>query len=224
VNLIQGMRFILVQIQRNIDLHKGPNKVLDVHWEKIRLHRITDELESDLLSVSNLLSEEIPIMKGRKNMQRNKRGLINFFGYGLKYLFGTADARDIKRLNTVCDNLQSFQTKVVHATEQQMSYLHTLDEATKANAKATLDLGRALRDSIWNISLELGRSEADLLDVRYALEKQAKYSTAIREIELFMMEMKFSLTQLQESLDLTSVGKLSSTLINPKIYQNYCKK
>jgi hypothetical protein len=30
-----------------------------------------------------------------------------------------------------------------------------------------------------------------------------------------MMEMKFSLIQLQESLDLTSVGKLSSTLINP---------
>jgi hypothetical protein len=30
-----------------------------------------------------------------------------------------------------------------------------------------------------------------------------------------MMEMKFSLVQLQESLDLTSVGKLSSILLNP---------
>jgi hypothetical protein len=30
-----------------------------------------------------------------------------------------------------------------------------------------------------------------------------------------LLEMKFSLIQLQESLDLTSVGKLSSTLINP---------
>jgi hypothetical protein len=216
VNLIQGMRFILVQTQRNIDSHKTTSNTLDIHWEEIRrLHKITDELESDLSSVSNLLSKEIPITKGKTNMQRNKRGLINFFGYGLKYLFGTADARDVKRLNAVCDNLQSFQTKVVHATEQQMSYLHTLDEATKANAKATLDLGRALRDSIWNISLKLGRSEADLVDVHYALKKQAKYSTAIREIELFMMEMKFSLIQLQESLDLTSVGKLSSTLINP---------
>jgi hypothetical protein len=104
---------------------------------------------------------------------------------------------------------------VVHATEQQMTYLHTLDDAITANAKATLDLGRALRDSIQNISLRLGRTEADLFDIRFALEKQVKYSTAIREIELFMMEMKFSLIQLQESLDLTSVGKLSSTLINP---------
>jgi hypothetical protein len=30
-----------------------------------------------------------------------------------------------------------------------------------------------------------------------------------------MFELKFSFVQLQESLDLTSVGKLSSTLLNP---------
>jgi hypothetical protein len=51
--------------------------------------------------------------------------------------------------------------------------------------------------------------------VQIALQRQARYSAATREIELFRMEMKFSLVQLQESLDLTSVGKLSSTLINP---------
>jgi hypothetical protein len=181
------------------------------------LHKITDGLETDLLSVSKLLSEEISIRNGKRDARRIRQGLINTFVYGLKYLFGTADAGDVKRLNAVCDNLQPFQKTVIHITEQQMTYLHTLDEATKANAKATLDLARALRDSIQNISLGLGRAEADLIDVRFALEKQTtrKYSTAIREIELFMMEMKFSLVQLQESLNLTSMGKLSSTLINP---------
>jgi hypothetical protein len=58
------------------------------------------------------------------------------------------DARDVKRLNEVCDHLQAFQKTAIHTTEQQMTYLHTLDETTKANAKATLDLGRTLRDSI----------------------------------------------------------------------------
>jgi hypothetical protein len=52
--------------------------------------------------------------------------------------------------------------------------------------------------------------------LRHAVERQARYSTAIREIELAILEMKFSLVQLHESLDLTSVGKLSSTLINPQ--------
>jgi hypothetical protein len=41
VNLIQGMRFILAQIRRNIEMH----------WNEVdRLNKITDELEVDLLS------------------------------------------------------------------------------------------------------------------------------------------------------------------------------
>jgi hypothetical protein len=41
-----------------------------------------------------------------------------------------------------------------------------------------------------------------------------RYSVAIREIKMAMLEINFSLPQLQESLDLTSPGKLSSVLIN----------
>jgi hypothetical protein len=93
--------------------------------------------------------------------------------------------------------------------------LHTLDEATKINAKNTVDLAKTLRDSIQNFSLKIGRTEANLTDLRFAVEKQARYSAAIREIELAILVLKFSLVQLQESLDLTSVGKLSSSLINP---------
>jgi hypothetical protein len=56
-NFIQGMRFILAQIQRNIELHQNPNsKVRDIHWEEVRrLSEITDELETDLASVPKLL-------------------------------------------------------------------------------------------------------------------------------------------------------------------------
>jgi hypothetical protein len=56
------------------------------------------------------------------------------------------------------------------------------------------------------------------------MEKQVRYSTVIREIELAIQEMKFSLIQLQESLDLTGIGKLSSTLINPHNLSNILKQ
>jgi hypothetical protein len=36
----------------------------------------------------------------------------------------------------------------------------------------------------------------------------------IGEVELAILEMEFNLTQLQESLDVTSVGKLTSMLTN----------
>jgi hypothetical protein len=77
------------------------------------------------------------------------------------------------------------------------------------------DLTKVLRDSIWNLSLNLNKVEADLLDTQAPLEKQARYSAAIREIEMVILELKFSMIQLQESLDVTSLGQLSSVLINP---------
>jgi hypothetical protein len=103
VNLIECMRFILAQIQRNIELYQSPsNEVLDIRWEEIkRLYKVTDELEVDVTSVSTLLSEEIPTRNGKGNLRRIRRGLIN--------VFGTADAKDVRHLNAVCDNLQYFQ-------------------------------------------------------------------------------------------------------------------
>jgi len=76
-------------------------------------------------------------------------------------------------------------------------------------------LARALRESVQNFSLHLNRVEADIIDVQEAIRKQARYSAAIREIEMAILELKFSVTRIQEALDVTSVGRLSSVLINP---------
>jgi hypothetical protein len=80
----------------------------------------------------------------------------------------------------------------------------------------TVELARALRNSVRNFSLQLNRVEADLLDTQAAIEKQARYSAAIREIEMAILELKFSMTRIRESLDVTSNGKLSTVLINPQ--------
>jgi len=65
-----------------------------------------------------------------------------------------------------------------------LTHIPTLDELTKQNVKNTIQLTRALRDSIRNISLQLNRVEANLLDTQVAIEKQIRYSAAIREIEM----------------------------------------
>jgi hypothetical protein len=96
-----------------------------------------------------------------------------------------------------------------------LTYIRTLDEVTGQNAKDIADLTGTLRDSIRNFLLHLNRVEADLFDTQVALEKQARNSAAIREIEMAILDLKFSVTQLQESLDVTSIGQLSSVLINP---------
>jgi len=57
--------------------------------------------------------------------------------------------------------------------------------------------------------LHLTRVEADLLDTQAVMEKQARYSAAIREIEIVILELKSSIIWLQEALDITSLGQLS---------------
>jgi hypothetical protein len=59
-------------------------------------------LEDDLLSFRKLLYEETLT---RDHSTRTRRGLINLLGHGMKYLFGTADTYDVKRLQDVCDEL-----------------------------------------------------------------------------------------------------------------------
>jgi hypothetical protein len=54
-----------------------------------------------------------------------------------------------------------------------------------------------------------------MIVAKIGIKKQATYSMAIRELELAILEIKFSLMQLQEPSDLTSMGKPSSTLIKP---------
>jgi hypothetical protein len=75
---------------------------------------IVRELDTDLQSFSKLLFEETLI---RNPSVRTKRGLIDALGYGMKYLFGTADARDVKRLTAVCNKLHGFESKVTHAVD-----------------------------------------------------------------------------------------------------------
>jgi hypothetical protein len=117
-----------------------------ISWGELnRIDVMVKELDNDLKNFQKLLVEEVP---SRNTGTRNKWGLINILGYGMKYLFGTADARDVKRLSSVCDELHTLEAKITHVTEQQLTYIRTLHKMTKQNVKDTVDLARTLRDYI----------------------------------------------------------------------------
>jgi hypothetical protein len=203
--LIGLMKLIIKQIQQKIEWSPS----ITLYWEEVgRLHRMIQGLENDVRSFQKLLLEGT----GGK---RTKRGLLNVVGYGLKYLFGTADVGDVERLTKVCDELHTFEEKMTHASEQQLTYIRALDEVTKQNAKDIVEVTRTLRDSIRNVSIQLVKTEEGVTHLRETFEKHVQFSAAVREIEMAILDVKFSVIQLQEALDVTSKGQLSSVLINP---------
>jgi hypothetical protein len=143
-SLVKAIHLLLGQVRRNIQVHKEPNaSTFDIHWEGTnRLEILNQELENDVNSFRQLL------FKGQMNKKpmipkiRAKRGLINVLGYGLKYLFGTVDAKDVQRLTAVCNELHTFESRMVHVTDQQLTYLWTLDESVGQNTKDVMNLVR----------------------------------------------------------------------------------
>ena len=210
------MKITLNQIRRRIWVHKNPKSYgFDVYWDEMNcLDMMVQGFNSDLQSFRKLMFEETVSTNLGIGSTRTKQGLINFLGYGLKYLFGTADAHDVKSLYDVCDELHGFKVKMAHAIDHQLTYIRALDEDIKQNTVDIASLTGVLRDTIRNFSLQLNRVQADLLDTQAAIEKQTRYSAAVREIEMAILELKSSIIRLQEALDITSLGQLSSVLIN----------
>jgi hypothetical protein len=96
-----------------------------------QLDLMTRELEGDLSSFRKLLFEEVSVRNPSTASVRSKSGFIDIFGYGMNYLFGTDDARDVKRLAAIRDELIAFASKMAHAADHQLTYLRTLDEETE---------------------------------------------------------------------------------------------
>lgn len=114
--------------------------------------------------------------------------MVDILGYGMKYLFGTADARDVNVNQTIRRATVYFKAKMTHAVDHQLTYIRVLDESTRRNTMDIALLTETLRDSLYNFSLQLNIVEADLLDTQAALAKQVRYSAAIREIELALQD------------------------------------
>jgi len=67
---------------------------------------VCEQLNSELADVEKLLP-----------MTRRKRGLLNFGGDMLNFLFGTATSVEMQVLHQVVENIKEQQTAITHSIE-----------------------------------------------------------------------------------------------------------
>jgi hypothetical protein len=105
------MKLVLGHIRQKIQVQKNPKSyAFALHWEEVnRLDVMTRELEVDLSSFWKLLFEEVSDRNPSSTSVLSKRRLVDILGYGMKYLFGTADEPDVKRFEAVCHELHAFK-------------------------------------------------------------------------------------------------------------------
>jgi len=136
------------QVEMSGVLLMGVSQTID------RLDTMVQGLDVDLQSFRELLFERKPFWNPNTANTRTKRGLIDLLGYSIKYLFGTADAQDVKRLSNICDELHVFKSRMTHAVDHQLTYIQTLDETIRQSTVDIAELTETLRSSIRNFSLQ----------------------------------------------------------------------
>ena len=164
-----------------------------------------EEIEADVELFKALLPR---MVKGTKQY-RKKRGLVNIVGYAFKYLFGTMDNRDMETINHFIDEMQGFGENVVHTMEQQVSYVKKLNTRVEDNTRNIVELAKVLRQEM-----------IDTLTEREVQgHKWLAFTSAIGDLEVALIQTREDLLQLQQSLDMTAMGKLSTMLVPPHTFK-----
>jgi hypothetical protein len=85
------------------------NTGLYVNWQEVTyLHAVWEQLNSKFEDMEKLLPRT-----------RQRRGLLNFGGEVLNFLFGTATNAEIQTLHQVVERIKKQQTVITHSIEHQ---------------------------------------------------------------------------------------------------------
>ena len=102
-----------------------------------------------------------------------------------------------------------------HAIQKQLTYLKSIDDAISENAMGLATVTRVLKSVITNALTYQKSVEDEIQNLKTLINFQANVSRVMRELEFTVMQLQQSVIQLQEGLEISAAGRLSSVLIPP---------
>ena len=148
-------------------------------------------------------------------MTRRKRGLLNFGGDLLHFLFGTATSAEMQVLHQTIESIKEQQATITHSIEHQLTYTKELDENVRQNTRDVIILARILKLDVGNL-MKLNETVAVVEDrLMNRLDRMANASQTIRELEFLSLQLEQEFIKIRQGLDVTSTGKLSAELLPP---------
>lgn len=175
---------------------------------------------NQLRSSVQITKQEIESIKLLLPASRNRRGLVNGVGTAFKFLFGVMDDDDLQVLNERISNLEEESKTLVHVEDEKLTYIKRLTNEVDDNSKAIKQLASILKSTIEEIKVTNFSIWTEIIQVKRKLQYQVRVSSLFREVEMTLHLVNKQLIQMQEALDVTATGHLSSILLTPaKLYE-----
>jgi hypothetical protein len=130
-------------------------------------------------------------------------------------LFGTATDSQLQELHYAVESIKSKQGDVIHAQQQQLTYLKAVDEEVSQNAVGLATVARILKSVITNALTSQKNWNSTIRKLEELIDYRSKFSRTMRELEFMVVQLQQSVMRLQSGLDTSATGRLSSVLIPP---------
>jgi hypothetical protein len=93
----------------------------------------------------NTVAKLLPTSKGTGENSRRKRGLLDIGGEVLKFLFGVVTTPQLEELHNTVERIRVKEGDVIHAMQQQITYLRAVDEEVVQNTIGLVEIARILK-------------------------------------------------------------------------------
>ena len=172
----------------------------------------TQQVEDHFLLI--LRSYEAPRLKGRV-----ARGLADFIGLGMKYLFGVSTTRDLEKMKTDTFKSRSDMVKIVHAQKELLSVAklqHLHIQSLESHQRTLLNATQILTEEIYATNIQLR-----------GLKLASAHNFIEQKIDSFKLHCLSMLNRLENQLNLyfaelqaAKEGVLTPSLIDPQLLQD----
>lgn len=177
-----------------------------------------DEINRLRIRVENLVDRlsSISLLTMSGSEGRQKRGLLDAVGSGMKFLFGTMDNSDLLTLNTHINALASLAEDTIHLEKEQLSYVKQLQGEVRLSEQNTKTLAAIMDENLGRFSNLLQGVEEKITYVNASIVRGAKTSSLLRSIEFAISTIDNELLRVQQALDTLAQGKISSLIVTPR--------
>jgi hypothetical protein len=121
----------------------------------------------------------------------------------------------LQELHATVENIKTKDDDVIHAIQKQITYLKSVDEAVSQNAVGLATMARILKNVITNAFAYQKTWDNNVQHLEDLIYFQSNVSRTIRELEFTVVQLQQSVINLQEGLETSATGRLSSVLIPP---------
>ena len=157
-----------------------------------------DSLESKLSNLRRYLT-----------MPDHRRGLLNAGGSILRVLFGTAMGTDVTDLHATVDTMDRRQGDIIHAVNQQLTYLRQLDCSVKLDHNAIANWSYILKDFALKTQ---GKFQKTVSRLEWN-EKVMDVITAVRRLEFTLRQLELQVDEFLGAMQVLLLGKIPVNLI-----------